>query len=198
MSEEDEGGERNEPATQKRIRQAREQGQVALSREAVGMAGLLASTATAAALLPGQVQRLLAAMRGTLARSHELGPGAALDGLRCSGDAWPVALAGGLGAAIATLAHTRGTISAAPMTPSLSKISPIAGAGRLLGAEALLEFGRTCLKLVIVAAALWMAAEDLPGLAAMLDAPPAALLSAAGGGCCACSGLPWRPSPCSP
>jgi flagellar biosynthetic protein FlhB len=68
------------------------------------------------------------------------------------------------------------------MTPSLSKISPIAGAGRLLGAEALLEFGRTCLKLVIVAAALWMAAEDLPGLAAMLDAPPAALLSAAGWG----------------
>ena len=183
MAEEGEGGERTEAATPKRIRTAREQGQVALSRESVGFVGLLAAAGTAMLLAPGQVERLLAAMRGTLARSHELGPGAALEWASLFlGMLWPVALAGGLGAAIATLAHTRGTISAAPMTPSLSKISPIAGAGRLLGAEALLEFGRTCLKLVIVAAALWMVAGDLPGLAAMLDAPPAALLSAAGWG----------------
>lgn len=184
MSEEEEGGERNEPATQKRIRQAREQGQVALSREAVGLAGLLASTATAAALMPGQVQRLLATMRGTLERSHDLLPGVAAAewGWLFFGMLWPVAAAAILGAALATLAQTRGAISAGQLMPSLGKLSPMAGLGRLLGKDSLLEFGRTCLKLCVVGGALWMVAGDLPGLAASTDLPPGALLAAAASG----------------
>lgn len=184
MSDEQDGAERNEPATQKRIRQAREQGQVALSREAVGLAGLCAATATVAMLAPGQVERTLAAMRGTLARSHELLPTAALQewGWHFFGMLWPVSLAGVLGAALATLAQTRGTISAAPMKPSLGKLSPMAGMGRLLGKDALLEFGRTCLKLAIVGGALWMVAGDLPALGAAIERGPASLLGAVGAG----------------
>ena len=77
MAEGEDGAERNEPATAKRVRDARAKGDVALSREAVGLAALFASSATAVMLAPGQVERLLAAMRGTLARSHEWAPGAA-------------------------------------------------------------------------------------------------------------------------
>lgn len=191
MAEDGEGGERTEPATAKRIRSAREQGQVALSREAVGLAGLLASAAAAALLAPGQMERLLAAMRGTLSRSHALGPEAALEwAWLFLGMMWPVAVAGGLGVMLATIAQTRGTISAAALTPSLSKLSPLAGAGRLLGGEALLEFGRTCLKLCVVAGALWMVAADLPGLGAVLDAPPSGLLAAAGAGILRLLGAP--------
>ena len=184
MSEAEEGAERNEPATAKRLRDARQQGNVALSREAVGLAALLASTATAAMLAPGQVERLLAAMRGALSRSHEMAPGvAAAEWLWIFlGIAWPVPAAACLGAIVGTLAQTRGAMSFARMMPDLSKLSPLGGVGRLFGADALLEFGRTCLKLAVVAGGLWMVADDLPGLAAVLEASPMALLGRAGEG----------------
>lgn len=182
--EEEDGAERNEPASQRRIDKAAEEGQVALSREAIGFATLLASAFAATLLLPGTVERMAAAMRGALSRSHDMEAG------RAAGDwlmvflwaSWPIAAAAALGALVATLAQTRGTVALAPLTPSLSKLSPIAGFGRLFGAEGLLEFLRTLLKLGIVGAAIWYVATDLPGLAAILALPPAEILPAAGRG----------------
>jgi len=182
--EEEDGAERNEPATQKRIDQAAEKGNVAMSREAVGFATLLASTFAAVLLLPGQMERITASMRGTLGRAHELpGAGTAMEWLDLFFDlTWPIAGAAVLGAVVATLAQTRGVISLTGMTPNLAKLSPIAGFGRLFGPEGLLEFGRTLLKIGIVAAALWYVTADLPGLAKLLAAPPAELFAAAGRG----------------
>lgn len=183
--EEDESSaEKTEPATQKRIDQAAQQGNVALSREAVGFATLLASTFMAALLLPGEMERIAAALRGTLGRGHELNLAATarewLDlFLHLT---WPITAAAALGAIAATLAQTRGAISLSGLTPSLAKISPISGFSRILGAEGLLEFGRSVLKIGIVAAALWYVAGDLPGLAAVLAMPPAELFGAAGRG----------------
>lgn len=186
MAEEaaEESAEKTEPATQRRIEQAAAQGNVALSREAVGFATLLASTLMAALLLPGQIERVTAAMRGTLGRGHELNASrAALDWLELFlGLAWPIAAAAAAGAIVATLAQTRGAISFSGLTPSLSKLSPLSGFGRLFGAEGLLEFGRSLVKIAIVAAALWYVAADLPGLASVLTAPPAETFQAAGRG----------------
>ncbi len=182
--EEEDGAERNEPATQRRIDQAAAKGNVAMSREAVGFATLLASAFVAVLLLPGQMERITASMRGTIGRGHELSTaGVAVEWLDLFLDlTWPIAGAAVLGAVVATLAQTRGAISVAAMTPNLAKLSPLAGFGRLFGAEGLLEFGRTLLKIGIVAGALWYVMADLPGLAALLAAPPAELFAAAGRG----------------
>jgi flagellar biosynthetic protein FlhB len=183
--EEDESSaEKTEPASQKRIDQAAAQGNVALSREAVGFATLFASTAMAALLLPGYVERITATLRGTLGRGHELNAAAtAREWLDLFFHlTWPITAAAAMGAIIATLAQTRGAISLGGLTPNLSKLSPLSGFGRIYGAEGLLEFGRSLLKIIIVAAALWYVAGDLPGLYAVLAAPPAQLFGAAGSG----------------
>jgi flagellar biosynthetic protein FlhB len=58
----------------------------------------------------------------------------------------------------------------------------MSGFGRLFGIEGWLEFLRTLIKLVTVGVALWYIGRDLPGLAVLMEAPPAALLAAAGQG----------------
>jgi flagellar biosynthetic protein FlhB len=181
---EESAAERTEPASQRKIDKAREEGQVALSREAVGFASLLFATLAAAIVLPGEGRRLAAALAGSLAQ------GGARDPWQAAQEwawlfvalAWPVAGAAALGAVAATLIQTRGVVSAKGLTPSLSKLSPMAGMGRIFGAEGGLEFLRTLLKVVTVGAALWFVGKDLPGLAVLMEAPPGALLAAAGAG----------------
>jgi flagellar biosynthetic protein FlhB len=182
--EDDSTAEKTEPATQRRLDKAAAEGNVALSREAVGFATLLASTLVAAILLPGQVAELAAAMRGTLGRAHELGVAQVTREwlglfLQLS---WPVALAAVAGAVVATLAQTRGAIAASAVKPGLAKISPISGVTRILGPEGLLEFARTLTKLIFVAGAIWYVTGDLPALTALLSEPPAAMFGAAGQG----------------
>jgi len=186
MAEEAEepAGERTEAPTERRLRTAAEQGQVALSREAVSFAALLLAALAAAIATPVGVEALLAALRGTLARAHEVGAADAARHWLLLG-VWlvlPVALAAALGAVAATLAQTRGVVSAKAMEPDLGKLSPIAGFGRVFGAESLLEFARTCVKVAVVGGALWIAAADLPALSAALAVPGGVLLGDIGRG----------------
>jgi flagellar biosynthetic protein FlhB len=187
MAEEDDeesAAERTEPASQRKIEKARQEGEVALSREAVGFLALLFAVGAAALVLPGEGRRLMAALAGTLAQGGTREPWLAVKdwtGVFLA-LAWPVAGAAVLGAVIATLMQTRGAITTKGLLPNLAKISPMAGAKRLFGAEGWLEFLRTLIKIVTVGAALWFVGRDLPGLAVLMEAPPAALLGAAGQG----------------
>lgn len=177
-------GEKTEAPTPRRIQKAAEEGQVALSREAVSFSALLFGALAGALALPGSVPELRAALAGTLARAHEMEPAWAL-GAWTSLALWlalPVGLGAALGAVAATLTQTRGVVSAKPMEPSLSKLSPLAGFGRLFGAEGWLEFLRTLVKVGVVGAALWVAASDLPALVASLSQPGALLLAEVGAG----------------
>ncbi|MBS7812640.1 EscU/YscU/HrcU family type III secretion system export apparatus switch protein [Roseococcus pinisoli] len=176
--------ERTEEPSQKRLQKAWQEGQVALSREAVGFSALAASVLAAVLVMPGQKHRIGAAMRATFSRAHEMEPGrAAADWLTLFlGVAWPIATAAVIGAAVATLAQTRGAISAKSMAPDLAKLSPARGLKRILGPDGLLEFLRMLLKLTIVATALGFVAMDLPALSAVLEAPPAEIFAAAGRG----------------
>lgn len=177
-----EDSERTEPATPRRIERAREQGQVALSRETVNWAALLFATIAAALALPTLGTGLLRALRAVLERAHALEMDAALPlgglGLLV---VLPIAAAAALGAAAATLLQTRGLVSAAPLAPKLSKISPRAGLRRLFSPETLMEFLRSLLKLGFVAAALWYAAGNLTQLQAALHLPSWAMIGTAGG-----------------
>lgn len=185
MAEEGDGpeaGDKTEAATPKRLEKAREEGQVALSREVVGWTGLAAGTLATMLVLPTIGFDLMRAMRGALESAHTLGMANAAMTLFWWGGlvVIPVAAAVSLGAVAGTLAQTRGLVSAKSMVPRLSKISPWAGLKRLVGPEALMEFLRTLLKLLIVGAVLWHVGSDLGALQAALHQPAAALPQAAG------------------
>jgi len=178
---EDGGQDRTEEPTQRRIEKAREEGHVALSREAVTFAALGFGTLGLFAALPLLGTRMMAAMRGLLESAQRVDPHRA---------AWEVAGAGlvvvlgvaGLvaaGATAAVLLQTRGLFSAKGMKPSADKLSPMAGFKRLFGAEGQLEFLRSLLKLGIVGAALWWAAARPDTFLHLLGAAPEGLLRAA-------------------
>lgn len=185
MAEEGDGpeaGDKTEAATPKRLQKAREDGQVALSRELVGWSGLAAGTLAVMIVLPTMGFDLMRAMRGALESAHAIGMAEAMTGLfwRALLVVAPVAAAVMVGALAATMVQTGGLVSAKSMMPRLSKISPWAGLKRLVAPEALAEFLRTLVKLCIVGAALWHVGSDLSALQAALHQPPAALPSVAG------------------
>jgi flagellar biosynthetic protein FlhB len=175
------GGEaaedRTEAPTARRLHKAREEGQVANSREATGFAALLFAVLVGTMALPAMGTELLRALRGILARSHELTPSQAWDVLLPVGLVLlPVLGAAVLGAAVATLLQTRGLVSARGLRPQLSRISPASGLKRILGADSLLEFLKAVVKMTLVGTAVWHVGGAPLLLEAVLHQPAGALL----------------------
>lgn len=179
--EQPDAADRSEAATPRRIERAREDGQVALSRETAGFAALLLASIAASLALPAIGLEMLRAMRAVLERGHALQMSEAAAALGWLGLLLvaPVAGAAAIGAIVATLVQTRGLVSAAQLKPKLAKVSPLAGLKRLFGAEGLAEFVRSLLKLGLVGAALYVAVGDLTALQAVLHAPAGAMLAEA-------------------
>ncbi|WP_431284064.1 EscU/YscU/HrcU family type III secretion system export apparatus switch protein [Humitalea sp. 24SJ18S-53] len=179
----DDATDRTEAATPRRQEKAREDGQVALSREAVGFSALLLGVLAAATALPAQGGDMLRALRGLMARSHVLGWADVLPELGQVAllAILPVAGFTALGAVAATMAQTRGLVSGKSMVPALSKLSPLAGMKRLLGPDGLLELLRTLLKLSVVGAALWWVAGSSAPLRASVHLSAGALLELVSG-----------------
>ncbi|HEY8612806.1 MAG TPA: flagellar type III secretion system protein FlhB [Roseomonas sp.] len=181
MAEEggDEAEDRNEAPSARRLEKARQDGQVPNSREASGFAALLLAVLAAGMALPSLGRDLLRALRGILERGHELSPDQALEVLMPSALLLlPVLGAAALGAAATTLLQTRGLVSAKGLAPQLSRLSPMAGVKRILGAEALIEFLKTLLKIALVGGAIWHAGGAPALLEAVMHQPAAALLGA--------------------
>ena len=183
MAEEaSEAGDKTEAATPRRLEKAREDGQVAMSREAVGWSALACATLAATLALPVSGMGMLRAMRATLENGHAIAMAETAKSLFGLGlmAVLPVAGAAALGAAAATLVQTGGLVSSKSMVPRLDKISPWSGLKRLVAPEAGMEFLRNLLKLALVGAALWHALGDLREIQAALHAPAGALPASAG------------------
>jgi flagellar biosynthetic protein FlhB len=170
-----------EEPTRRRLEKARQEGQVAVSREATSLLVLIAGMFTAFVTLPGSGQELISAFGSLIARSHAADPiqelgRAARAGL---GMLLPVAIAVIVAAVAATLLQTRGVISANGIMPRLSKLSPIAGAKRLFGKEGLMELLRTFVKLAVVGIALWFAFGTPEIFQQVLHRPAGSLLGVA-------------------
>jgi flagellar biosynthetic protein FlhB len=179
------GGEaedRTEAATPRRIEKAREDGQVAVSRELAGFGALGGGVLGLMIALPPAGLELLRGLRAVLERAHEIPPmsGALELGRLGLMAALPPAVLAGAGALAATLLQTRGLVSAKGIAPQVSRINPLAALKRLFGPDGAIEFLRTLLKLALVGAALWWAVGDPATLGALLYLPPAALLAAGG------------------
>jgi flagellar biosynthesis protein FlhB len=153
--------DKTEEPSQRKLDEARAQGDVIRSQD-VGSFFVLAASAVVVLTMIGPMSlNLSGVMAAFLERPHEMSvDGAGLQrlgwdvmgrvGLACAAAFGLLALAGLVG----NLVQDRPVFTAKRIQPSLDKISPMKGFNRLFGGEALLQFAKNLLKLVLVGGAL--------------------------------------------
>ncbi len=178
--------DKTEEPTPKRLREARERGQVPRSRELGTAVLLLATGGSLGSVAPEWVgafrelyEPALAAARGELA----LSPAAALSiaiGVAAEQSLAPLAILM-LAAALASLVQTGPLLATKAIGFDAERLDPIAGAKRIFGKDAWVELGRSVLKVTIV---LWVVVgvlEDAThGVIALVGRDASATLSALG------------------
>ena len=176
-----EADDKTEAASPRRLEKAREEGQVALSKEVAGL-GALAGGMLGVVLAVPLGGRMVQGFRGAMSRAHELQPAEAGIEMARLGlmVALPVAALAASGAVAATLLQTRFLLSAKGLVPQFSRLNPAAAIKRIVGIDGAIEFLRTLLKLGLVGAALWHAMGDPATLPRLLVLPAAALLGQMG------------------
>jgi flagellar biosynthesis protein FlhB len=149
-------GARTERPTPKRLAEARRRGEVAVSRELTGAAGLVAGLALVAASTPWWFSALAGELRGGLAAAlrpdQPTGAAlhlAALAVLRLSA---PPLLATLAAALVVGLLQTGGLLSTASLAPRLDRLDPVRGLGRVLSGARLATLGLGLLKAALVMA----------------------------------------------
>jgi flagellar biosynthesis protein FlhB len=166
---EESGQEKTLAASQRKLEQARQKGDVPSSREgsnvglyaamllSVGLAGSLATRRIAEVLLP-LVEQPDAFMdlngEGFKAAGH-----AALEAIGLA--LLPVFGLLMVGALLPHLLQNTVVFSTERLVPKLSHVSPMAGLKRLLGLKALFEFGKNVVKATTVALACWIVGRPL-------------------------------------
>jgi flagellar biosynthetic protein FlhB len=161
--------ERTEAATQRHLDQARDEGQVPVSREVATFASLAAvvlvlgyqSQASMQHLLPDLVALLAHAGNATILNKVRLQSAFA--------DVWgaimPVLGAALLAGGAAVLVQTRFLLNLAALRPKFARVSPVAGAKRVFGFDGVVEIVKSLSKLALLATAMWIAIRgDWPRL----------------------------------
>jgi flagellar biosynthesis protein FlhB len=164
----EDSAERTEPATPKRREEARERGEVAMSRDATAVAGM----AVAFALLTGSLGTALAASIAELARllwsgsaihPHELGDFHAL--ILASGRHIGGATLGLLGflclaAAFSGLLQIGPLLSPKALELKWERMDPLQGLKRMLSPARLVELAKAFAKLGVVGSVAWWVGRD--------------------------------------
>jgi len=178
------GGEPTEQPTPKRLREARERGQVARSQELTAALSFAAGTGVLLWAGSSMWMRLRETTHAGLARAVDsgdrttkIGP-AARDAIEAVATvSLPVVAAAALVAAIAGYLQVGAVFTTRTIAPDLARINPIEGAKRLLSGRTWVELGKSLLKITVVA---WLAWDLLSGrfgeLARMPGASPQAAL----------------------
>lgn len=175
MSEQ--GQERTEQPTDKRLREARERGQVARSRE-LSAAAVIGASALALALFGGAMAQASAeflrealTIDAAVLETPALMPArfgeAMVQGLKVSA---PLLLACFVGAVVAGVGMGGWNFSGKALAPDFSRLNPVTGLARLFSLPALVELVKALLKVIGIGACVWFALQslesDLVGLAA--------------------------------
>ncbi|MCJ2011345.1 flagellar biosynthesis protein FlhB [Methylobacterium sp. J-076] len=186
MAEGAEQEDKTEEPTPRRIDQAIERGDVAKSIEVNTFAILGAFTLALVVAAPTIATDLVRGLTAFLANAHEVpdGPGSMAAAARGGLLLWlkavavPVGLVAVAGLAAGYLQHPP-VFNAEALMPKFERISPMAGAKRLMGIEALFQFGKGLAKMIAVGvvggAILW---RDRDRLEVFVRLDPAACLSA--------------------
>ncbi len=179
-----EKSQKTEPPSEKKLRDAHERGDVAKSQE-VNNWFILSGSALVLVLLAvptgtGLTQSLRVLMDN--AEKYEIGSQALtafwnnLAGSILLVALLPLAVLATFGIAANLVQHAP-LLSLDPIKPKFSKVSPIQGAKRLFGQEALVNFAKGLLKLAIVSAVLWFVlAPEMNSLENMVTMEPATIL----------------------
>lgn len=178
MAEGAEGENRDKPATETRLRRAREAGEAPLSRELSVLAGLGAATLVLAMAGPGLARDLSARLVRMLS-SMDATPEAALHDV-----GWALLMAAGpligailLAGGASVLLQTGGLLHGKALVPDLSRLNPQRGLSRLFGLNNLIEAIKALAKIGVLAWAAWRALSDaLPGATASVMWPPERLV----------------------
>ena len=161
MPEAENGGDRTEAATQRRLQKARDDGQVPLSRELTAFGGLAAASLALIITVPAASRNTASRLADLLGRLHEFdlsddGFGALrFAAVEVGRVAAPVVLAALAGGVAAVLLQTGPMLHTGALRPDFGRISPLAGMKRLFGVASLAELGKSMLKLAALGAAVW-------------------------------------------
>ncbi|MEL0027870.1 MAG: flagellar biosynthesis protein FlhB [Perlucidibaca sp.] len=181
MSASDEGQERTEQPTAKKLEDARRQGQVPRSRELSTMLVTLASATVLYALGSELAQGFMRLLRYGLSPSHlNTQDPARLPGLfhgflvEALWLTWPVLAVCFFAALVAAVMLGGMTFS---LSFKLEKLNPITGIGRLFSLQSAVELGKSVLKVLFIGGIAWVLlsglSDDILGLS--LQSPEAAL-----------------------
>jgi flagellar biosynthesis protein FlhB len=176
---ENDGQEREEPASEKRLREAREKGEVPRSRELgaavvvlAGVSSLLASREEMAVHARNILRAGLSYSRDDLFNAdgpaHVLAT-AALEGLRLLGPVFATTMV----AAIAGPALIGGlNFSGQALIPKFERLDPIAGFGRIFAVRGLIELLKSLLKVVLIGGVLaWFLFRGIKDMLAVGTGP---------------------------
>jgi flagellar biosynthetic protein FlhB len=185
MADEDDGGERSEDPTQKRLDDALERGDVAKSQE-VNTWFMISGATLVLSTFSGSIGGIQLPLRNLIANSWMIRTDGAGLLLLAQNLEYAVFTAVGvpilmlvLVAIAANMLQHRLVWSAESLTPKFSKISPMAGAKRIFGKQALVNFGKGLFKLVALGSVMTMILwPERHRLESMLRFDPSAILGA--------------------
>jgi flagellar biosynthetic protein FlhB len=185
MAEGDQGEDKTETATARHLDQAREGGQVPVSREVATFASLAAVVLIIGFQSSAIMRRLLPDMVAFLARTAD---GSMLGSARIHvsfagvlGAVAPALVAASVAGAGAVLVQTQFLLHLGALQPKVSRINPMAGVKRVFGFNGLVEMVKSLIKLGLLGAAMWIAIKgDWAGLTRLPWESPSGLLSAVG------------------
>ena len=157
MAESEQGGERTEEPSQRRLTQARERGQVPRSRELTNFATMIGGSAALIAVGETLIGHMSQIMRTSLAVDPQRlsDPESMMASLGEAATSAVVALLPIFGALVglvllASVALGGWNFSPAAMTPDFTRMSPLAGLQRLFGLHGVTELGKALLKCLVV------------------------------------------------
>jgi flagellar biosynthetic protein FlhB len=176
--------QKTEDPSERKLRDAQEKGNVVKSQE-VNTWFILSGSALVFAMMAGPTsQSLVASLKVILENADRFEVGSqALQAfwMNLAGSILLVALLPSIVLTVfgvaANLIQHRPLLSLEPLKPKLDKINPLEGAKRLMGVEALVNFGKGLIKLAVVSAVLWFVlAPQVDSLENMVNLEPGMIL----------------------
>ena len=171
--------EKSEPASQRRIEQAREKGQIARSRELSTFAVLMASGGALMAMGPQLMESLLALMRNSLTIERAVAYDPLLMMVRLQQETWNILLAFFpfvvvvvVAAIVAPLALGGWLFAVEALEPDFGRLNPLNGLGRMFSWNTLAELVKTVLKSSLIGGiAIWVIWHNTDALFALMMEP---------------------------
>ncbi len=169
------GGEKTEPATAKKLSDARKEGNVAKSKDIVSAAMLIVCFVTLKVTIGGIGERIQGVYRSTYTMISTLGRSGEINYNTCTLllrdmiiDGWigalPIFAAALIIAFVGDLVQVKWKITGKPMMPKLSKLNPLKGFKKIFSMQSLVNLLKSILLVVIILFMVFQEVKDKKGV----------------------------------